>query len=133
MTEMLEEKEQKFVYDHLDENSFSDDGHRKYFAYRDFGMAEATHGLLQAHVVRASAPSKEGGLGWHKHLIDLQFVYVLKGWQTMEVEGHGIITMREGSTWIQPPSVLHNVIEYSDDFEALELICPAQYETVDGR
>jgi mannose-6-phosphate isomerase-like protein (cupin superfamily) len=132
MTEHAQQKLQDFIYSHLTENSFFADGHRQYFDYRDFGMAKATRGLLQAHVVRANSPSKPGGLGWHKHVLDLQFVYVLKGWQTMEIEGHGTVTMREGSAWIQPPSILHNVIAYSDDFEALELICPAQYDTIDG-
>jgi len=131
--EKSEQKKQTFVCSHLNENSFVADGHRKYFDYRDFGIADATHGLCQAHVVRANSPSKKGGLGWHKHILDLQFVYVLKGWQKMEVEGYGVITMKEGSAWIQPPSILHNVIEYSDDFEALELVCPAKFDTIDGR
>lgn len=126
-------KGQTFVYSHLDESSFAPDGHRKWFDYRDFGIAAATQGLCQAHVVRANSPSKKERAVWHKHVLDLQFVYVLKGWQIMEFEGHGVITMREGSAWIQPPSIMHKVIEYSDDFEALELLCPAAYDTVDDK
>jgi hypothetical protein len=124
---------QEFVASHLDEKSFKADGHRPYFDYRDFGMVEATQGLLRAHVVRANALCKEGGVGWHKHVLNLQFVYVLKGWQVMEIEGHGVVTMREGSAWIQPPAILHNVLEWSEDFQALEIILPAEYETIDGR
>ncbi len=131
LSEKPEHKGQTFVCSHLNDDSFVPDGHRKWFDYRDFGIAAATQGLCQAHVVRANSPSKKGGLGWHKHVLDLQFVYVLKGWQTMEIEGHGVITMKEGSAWIQPPSIMHNVLEYSDDFEALELLCPAHFDTVD--
>jgi quercetin dioxygenase-like cupin family protein len=56
-------------------------------------------------------------------------VYVLKGWAKMEFEGQGEITVREGSAWIQPPGIKHTVLGFSDDYEILEMIIPAQYDT----
>jgi hypothetical protein len=38
--------------------------------------------------------------------------------------------MRAGTCWTQPPSIKHAVLDYSDDFEALEVLLPADFETV---
>jgi hypothetical protein len=54
---------------------------------------------------------------------------MLKGWQTMWIEGHGVVTMREGSSWTQPPGILHEVLDYSDDREVVEIIMPAKFDT----
>lgn len=121
--------EQRFVFNHLQPEAFKKDGLRPYLDYRDLGIVDATNGLARAHVVRANQPSP-GRSGLHKHVVDFQFVYVLKGWQRMRVEGHGELTVREGSAWIQPPEIPHDVLEFSDDFEALEIILPADFETV---
>ena len=41
-------------------------GLRDFFLYRDLGIAEATHGQVIAHLVKANmAPEK--GTGWHRH------------------------------------------------------------------
>jgi hypothetical protein len=60
-----------------------------------------------------------------------QMVYVLKGWIKGEYEGAGVVTMREGSCWLQPPKIKHTVLDYSDDCELLEIIMPADFETVE--
>jgi len=57
-------------------------------------------------------------------------VYVLKGSMTTDFEGQGPVTMRAGSCWIQPPKIKHTVLDYSDDCEVLEIILPADFETV---
>src|SRR5262249_11222224 len=95
--------------------------------YRDLGIAAATGGLAQAHVNRAAAPTTPGK--WHQHDVGFQFVYLLSGWLRTEMEGVGEITMRAGSGWIQPPGVKHVVHEYSDDFQSLEIILPADFVT----
>jgi hypothetical protein len=57
-------------------------------------------------------------------------VYVLKGWFSTQFDGHGTHTFRAGSCWIQPPRIKHTVMGYSDDCELLEIVSPAQFETV---
>ena len=57
-------------------------------------------------------------------------VYVLKGWFRTEFEGEGVQTFRAGSCWIQPPKIKHTVRGYSDDCELLEIVLPADFETV---
>lgn len=66
----------------------------------------------------------------HFHDVEFQMVYVLKGWIKGEYDGE-IVTMREGSCWLQPPKIKHTVLGYSDDCELLEVILPADFETVE--
>jgi quercetin dioxygenase-like cupin family protein len=66
----------------------------------------------------------------HYHDVDFQMVYVLKGWLRSEFEGQGEVLLRTGACWIQPPRIKHTVLEYSDDCEVLEIILPAEFETV---
>ena len=66
----------------------------------------------------------------HYHDVDFQMVYVLKGWFKSEFEGEGVHTFHAGSCWIQPPRIKHTVLGYSDDCEVLEIVLPADFETV---
>jgi quercetin dioxygenase-like cupin family protein len=67
----------------------------------------------------------------HYHDVKFQMVYVLKGWTRFEMDGHGEHTVRAGGCWIQPAGIKHTVLGYSDDLEVLEVIIPADYDTVD--
>ena len=121
---------QKFVVSHTREEDFQA-GLRAYAKYRDLGIAEATKGLVRAHVIRFVPPFRAEEVSLrHYHDVDFQMVYVLKGWIKTELEGQGEITMRAGSSWIQPPRIKHSVLGYSDDCEVLEIILPADFETV---
>jgi mannose-6-phosphate isomerase-like protein (cupin superfamily) len=106
-------------------------GLRRYAKYRDLGMSKATGGMVQAHVIRMIPPCDPKEVSKrHYHDVDLQLVYVLKGWIKSEFEGEGEVTMRAGSCWLQPPRIKHSVLDYSDDCELLEIILPAEFETV---
>ena len=123
-------KPQRFTVSHLREEDF-DAGLRAYSAYRDLGLAPATGGLVQAHVIRMTKPFEEGEVSTpHYHDVDFQMVYVLKGWFRSEFEGEGVHTFTAGSCWIQPPRIKHTVRGYSDDCELLEIVLPADFETV---
>ena len=99
--------QQKFAVSHLQDDSFkAGTGLRAYNIHRDLGVIEATNGLVKAHVVRVAEPCKKGETGWrHTHDVQFQFVYMLKGWQTMWFEGHGVITMRKRAWLRSAPSV----------------------------
>jgi hypothetical protein len=122
---------QRFVASHLKDSVF-DRGLRTYAEYRDLGVAPATQGLVQAHVIRMVPPcdpavvSKE-----HYHDVEFQLIYVLKGWMKGEYGGAGVMTMEQGSCGIQPPRIKHTVLDYSDDCELLEIIMPAEFDTVE--
>ena len=121
---------QRFTVSHLREDDFQSNGLRAYALYRDLGIADATGGLAQAHVIRMVPPVTDEVRQRHLHNVDLQLVYVLKGWMKNEFEGYGVQMMEEGSCWLQPPGIKHTVLDYSDDLEVLELIIPAEFETL---
>jgi mannose-6-phosphate isomerase-like protein (cupin superfamily) len=121
---------QTFVANHLDANAF-EGGLRSYAKYRDLGIAKATDGLAVAHVIKMIPPCDPAVVSKrHYHDVDFQMIYVLKGWIKGEYDGE-VATMREGSCWLQPPKIKHTVLDYSDDCELLEIILPADFETVE--
>ena len=120
---------QVFTVSHLNEADFKADGLRTYAQYRDLGIAAATAGLCQAHVIRLIPPCTEEVRKRHRHQADLQLVYVLKGWMKNEFEGHGEQMMSVGSCWLQPSGIKHTVLDYSADCEVLEIIVPADFKT----
>ncbi len=122
---------QTFVASHHSPGAF-EQGLRRYAQYRDLGIAAATGGLARAHVIKMVPPCDPAEVSKrHYHDVDFQMVYVLKGWIKSEFEGAGVVTMREGSCWLQPPKIKHTVLDYSDDCELLEIILPADFETVE--
>ena len=122
---------QKANFSHFRESDFRADGLRAYARYRDLGMSKATNGLLQAHVIRLVPPCDPKVVSKrHYHDVDLQMIYVLKGWIKGEYDGE-VVTMRQGGAWLQPPRIKHTVLDYSDDCELLEIIVPAEFKTVE--
>lgn len=123
---------QNFVVSHHRDEDFKADGLRTYARYRDLGIAAGTHGLARAHVMRFIGPCNPKDVSkLHLHDVEFQMVYILKGWMKVYLEGEGEILMRAGSCWTQPPRIRHFIRDYSDDCELLEVILPADFETVD--
>jgi len=122
---------QRFNVSHHREEDFKANGLRAYALYRDLGIALASGGLCQAHVIRLLGPCTDEVRKRHFHETELQLVYVLKGWMKNEFEGHGEQLMQAGSCWLQPPGIEHTVLDYSDDCEVLEIIVPADFTTVE--
>jgi mannose-6-phosphate isomerase-like protein (cupin superfamily) len=123
---------QRIAISHHREEDFKADGLRTYAKYRDLGIAEATNGLAQAHVIRLIGPcNPEEVSKLHFHDVEFQMVYVLKGWVKTYMEGQGETLMKQGSAWTQPPRIRHLIMDYSDDVELLEVILPAEFKTVE--
>jgi hypothetical protein len=124
-------RKQTFAASHLNPNAF-EGGLRSYAKYRDLGMAAATNGLAVAHVIKMIPPCDPAVVSKrHYHDVEFQMIYVLKGWIKGEYDGAGEVTMVEGSCWLQPPKIKHTVLDYSDDCELLEIILPAEFDTVE--
>jgi uncharacterized RmlC-like cupin family protein len=122
---------QRFTVSHLNEADYKQDGLRPYALYRDLGIAAATGGLCQAHVIRLLSPCTDEVRKPHLHETELQLIYVLRGWVKNEFEGEGVQMMSAGSCWLQPPGIKHTVLDYSADAELLEIIVPADFKTVE--
>ena len=124
-------RRQSFIASHHRADAF-EQGLRRYAHYRDLGIAGATDGMVRAHVIKMIPPCDPKEVSKrHFHDVEFQMVYVLKGWVKGEYEGAGVVTMREGSCWLQPPKIKHAVLDYSDDCELLEIIMPADFTTVE--
>jgi hypothetical protein len=123
---------QRIAISHYRDEDFVANGLRTYAHYRDLGIAEASHGLAQAHVIRLIGPCNPAEVSkLHFHDVEFQMVYVLKGWVKTYLEGQGETLMKEGSAWSQPPRIKHLILDYSDNCELLEVILPAEFRTVE--
>ena len=123
---------QRIAISHHRDEDFKADGLRTYAQYRDLGIADATNGLAQAHVIRLIGPCNPAEVSkLHFHDVEFQMVYVLKGWIKTYLEGQGETLMKQGSCWTQPPRIKHLIMDYSDDVELLEVILPAEFKTVE--
>jgi len=123
---------QRIAISHHREEDFKADGLRTYAQYRDLGIAKASQGLAQAHVIRLIGPCNPAEVSkLHFHDVEFQMVYVLKGWVKTYMEGQGETLMKQGSAWTQPPRLKHLIMDYSDDVELLEVILPAEFKTVE--
>jgi len=123
---------QRIAISHYRDEDFLTNGLRTYARYRDLGIADATHGLAQAHVIRLIGPCNPAEVSkLHFHDVEFQMVYVLKGWVKTYMEGQGETLMKQGSCWTQPPRIKHLVMDYSDDVELLEVILPSEFKTVE--
>jgi quercetin dioxygenase-like cupin family protein len=112
----------------LADAEFAPTGRRSFFEYRDTGLGEATNGRYRAQVMRSTDVMES--TGWHYHVADLQFVYVLKGWVDLEFSDGRVERLAEGGAMAIPGGMVHNEIAVSDDFEALEVAQPADMGTV---
>jgi hypothetical protein len=123
---------QRVAISHHREEDFVANGLRRYAHYRDLGIAAASHGLAQAHVIRLIGPCNPAEVSkLHFHDVEFQLVYVLKGWVKTYMEGQGETLMKEGSCWTQPPRIKHLILDYADNCELLEVILPAEFKTVE--
>ncbi|MGE0768571.1 MAG: cupin domain-containing protein [Hyphomicrobiaceae bacterium] len=105
-------------------------GLREIFEYRDLGFKDSTNGDYVAHVIRNNGKKQSDQVQkWHVHDCTFQFVYVLNGWAKFEYEGQGVRTIRKGDCINQRPNIPHREIACSDDFEVLEIVAPANFET----
>ncbi len=118
-----------FSVSHLRDAVFESAGLRDFFEYRDLGIRAATGGRVGGHVVRAKPGADHGSSGWHRHALDVQLVYILKGWVRFDYEGVGEVLLEAGAFVHQPPGIRHVEIAHSEDVEILEITLPAEFET----
>ncbi len=118
----------KFSISKASDGGFRTEGLRDYFEYRDLGIEAATDGMAGAQVLRA-VPGKRPPFMKHTHTLDLQLVFILKGWARFWYEGQGEFLLEAGDCIHQPPGIVHAQMDQSDDLEVLEITLPAQFAT----
>jgi mannose-6-phosphate isomerase-like protein (cupin superfamily) len=128
----MSKTEQKFSASYAKDATY-EDGLRDFMEYRDLGIAEASGGQFRAHVLRVKKDAGDFDLhttGLHRHNLDFQMIYILKGWIRFTYDGHGEHTFGPGDCCMQPAGIVHNELDCSDDLELLEITSPATYDTV---
>jgi quercetin dioxygenase-like cupin family protein len=119
----------KFSHCKPGDTPYRGEGLRDFFLYRDLGVADATHGKVVAHLVKANLPPTEG-TGWHKHIADFQIVIMIKGWARFMYDDKETL-VQAGDCVHQKPGITHYLFDYSPDMEYLEIVGPANFGTVD--
>jgi len=129
----MSERTQRFSAS-LARDAVYESGLRGFMEYRDLGIASATQGRFRAHVIRVKKDSaghhELHTTGLHQHKCDFQMFYILNGWIKFVYEGEGERTFGKGDCVLQPPAIVHNELDCSDDLELLEIYSPAVHETV---
>lgn len=125
----MSQKDWTFVHNQASDAVWTE-GLRKIFEYRDLGVKDGSNGDYVANVIRANGKDAADEVKhWHLHDCTFQLVYVLNGWATFEYEGEGVRTIRKGDCILQKPKIKHREIDCSKDFEVLEIVAPANFET----
>jgi len=104
-------------------------GRRSFFKYRELGVTEASNGRMRAQVTEASQGLSEP-TGWHYHVCDQQFIYMLKGWVDLEFEDGTKCRLKAGDSMMIPGGTRHNETATADEMEILEISVPAKMGTV---
>lgn len=118
----------ELLVQHAADAVYAHTGRRTFFEYRETGLKEATDGRHRSQIMRATDVMEQ--TGWHYHVCDLQFVYVIKGWVDLEFEGGRTERVSAGDVLSIPSGTIHNELAVSTDFEALEVVSPAHMDTV---
>ncbi|HSW21009.1 MAG TPA: cupin domain-containing protein [Ramlibacter sp.] len=126
---MLDKTATRFSHVKPADTPWRSGGLRDFFLYRDLGVADATHGKVIAHLVKANeAPEK--GTGWHRHEAQFQIVVMTRGWAKFMYEDQ-VTLVEAGDVVHQCPGIRHFLFDYSPDMEYLEIVGPADFTTVD--
>jgi len=111
-----------------EDTQFLPGGLRDFFVYRDLGVAAATRGKVVAHIAKANMPP-DNGTGWHYHVAEFQIVIMLKGWARF-MYGETPTLVSAGDCVHQKPGIIHYLFDYSPDMEYLEIVGPANFESI---
>ena len=103
-------------------------GRRDFFKYRELGVTEASEGQMRAQVTMGTQGLTRP-TGWHYHVCDGQFIYMVKGWVELQFEDGRTIKVDEGDSLYIPGGVRHNETRASDELEILEISIPAAMGT----
>jgi quercetin dioxygenase-like cupin family protein len=114
------------------EARYTDGGLRSFFEYRDMGITAATKGALRVQLVRAARKSSDakGGTGVHFHTANVHVVYMVRGWAKFDYDG--VDTLVEAGDCVhQRPGIVHDLYDWSDDMEFMEIIMPGDFTTTE--
>src|SRR5260370_5319179 len=92
------------------------EGRRDCFTYRDLAVKDASGGRMRAQLTKAKTGMTEP-TGWHYHVCEHQFVYVLNGWVELEFERREMLRCGPGGNDYLPGRRRDNKRATRDDFQ----------------
>jgi len=120
-------QEQRFCH-HISKkalwNSWRIDG----FEYRDTGINEATNEIASVKVARALNTTAKPQL--ISHDADIMFAFIMQGEMELNANGHNPQFLKKGDACVIPPHLKHQISNFSDDLELLEVALPGNFETI---
>ncbi len=120
----------KIVISRAEGAAWTTKGLRAFLEYRDLGLAEVTQGRFGATIGRAIRRYEPGsGAPRHTHDVGFHVIFVMRGWFRSEFEGLGEVVLREGDCLSYEGEIPQQHIEYSDDFQVMQIAMPADYTT----
>src|ERR1700716_2104894 len=105
------------------------EGRRTFLKYQDLGAPAGSSGRMRAQV-RSATEGMTKPTGWHYHVCDGQFVYVLKGWVDLQFEDGQKLRVQDGESLYIPGGLRHNETATSETLEILEVSVPADMGTI---
>lgn len=128
---MTDNKPRIFLSRHDNKEEWAPRGLRGFLEYRDLRLADATDGQFGATVARTIRKFEPGGgAAPHYHVTGFHLIYVIRGWLRTEFEGLGEVTLHAGDSIAYEGEIPQAHLEYSDDYEVLQVTMPADYKTV---
>lgn len=105
-------------------------GLRGFLEYRDLGVARASEGRFSATIARALHAHKPGAdAPMHVHRLGFHLMFIIKGWVRCYYDGLGEVMLRAGDCVTYEGEVPQAHIEYSADYEVLQVTMPAEFQT----
>lgn len=98
-------------------------GGRGWVEIMDFEVMDATNGAMRA--VRARAIAAAEPTGWHYNESGMQLLYMLGGAVTIELEDGSSVRLEKGDAAVIPAGLQHNEVDFSPDYDVLEVALPA--------
>jgi quercetin dioxygenase-like cupin family protein len=121
----------KVALSQLSKSTWEQKGLRGFLEYRDLGTAKVTGGRFGASVGRALHAFKPGAdAPTHYHSLGFHFIYILKGWMRTQFDGLGEVVLHAGDCISYEGEILQAHVEYSEDYEVLQVTAPAEFATV---
>ena len=89
-------------------------GRRSFFKYCYLGVTAASSGKIRAQVT-IGADGTTQPTGWHYHVCEGQFVYMLSGWVDLQFEDGQSLRIQAGESLYIPGGLRHNETGASKD------------------
>ena len=126
----MSEPTHKIVVTRQEDAAWTTKGLRAFLEYRDLGLAEATGGRFGATIGRAIRTFEPGSAApRHTHDVGFHMIFVMRGWFRSDFDGMGEVVLRAGDCLSYQGEIPQQHIEYSDDFQVMQITMPADYCT----